>query len=107
MADYIVVSSTNNTVAVVQQKTTVAVGDSAMRGPRGLPGPTGPAGLNDWVVKVDGVCPSDVAKTITPSAKAATFIMSNAATLAAGYGATITYNEAFQEATFTYQKTYN
>ena len=61
----------------------------------------------DWVVKVDGVCPSDVAKTITPSAKAATFIMSNAATLAAGYGATITYNEAFQEATFTYQKTYN
>ena len=53
----------------------------------------------DWVVKVDGVCPSDVAKTITPSAKAATFIMSNAAALAAGYGATITYNEAFQEAT--------
>lgn len=61
----------------------------------------------DWVTKVDGVCPADVAKTITPSAKAATFIMSNAATLAAGYGATINYNDAFQEATFTYQKTYN
>ena len=61
----------------------------------------------DWVVKVDGICPSDVAKTVTPSAKAATFIMSNAATLAAGYGATINYNDAFQEATFTYQKTYN
>lgn len=61
----------------------------------------------DWVTKVDGVCPADVAKTISPSAKAATFIMSNAATLAAGYGATINYNEAFQEATFTYQKTYN
>ena len=61
----------------------------------------------DWVVKVDGICPSDVAKSVTPSAKAATFIMSNAATLAAGYGATINYNDAFQEATFTYQKTYN
>ena len=61
----------------------------------------------DWVVKVDGICPSDVAKTVTPSAKAATFIMSNAATLAAGYGASINYNDAFQEATFTYQKTYN
>jgi hypothetical protein len=33
--------------------------------------------------------------------------MRNAQTLAAGYGATITYNENFQEATFTYQKTYN
>ena len=61
----------------------------------------------DWVTKVDGICPADVAKTITPSAKAATFIMSNAAALAAGYGATITYNDSFQEATFTYQKTYN
>ncbi len=61
----------------------------------------------DWVVKVDGICPSDVAKTVTPSAKAATFIMSNAATLAAGYGATINYNDTFQEATFTYQKIYN
>ena len=61
----------------------------------------------DWVTKVDGVCPADVAKTVSTSAKAATFIMSNAANLAAGYGATIVYNEPFQEATFTYQKTYN
>ncbi len=61
----------------------------------------------DWVTKVEGICPADVAKTITTSAKAATFLMSNAANLAAGYGATITYNEAFQEATFSYQKTYN
>lgn len=61
----------------------------------------------DWVTKVDGICPADVAKTVTASAKAATFIMSNAANLAAGYGATINYNESFQEATFTYQKTYN
>lgn len=61
----------------------------------------------DWVTKVDGICPADVAKTVNPNAKAATFIMSNAATLASGYGATINYNDAFQEATFTYQKTYN
>ena len=61
----------------------------------------------DWVTKVDGVCPADVAKTVVAGAKAATFIMSNAATLAAGYGATITYNDTYQEATFTYQKVYN
>ena len=61
----------------------------------------------DWVTKVDGVCPADVAKTVVAGAKAATFIMSNAANLAAGYGATITYNDEYQEATFTYQKVYN
>jgi 5-hydroxyisourate hydrolase-like protein (transthyretin family) len=33
--------------------------------------------------------------------------MSNATNLAAGYGATINYNDSFQEATFTYQKVYN
>ena len=61
----------------------------------------------DWVTKVDGVCPADVAKTVAAGAKAATFIMSNAANLAAGYGATINYDENYQEATFTYQKVYN
>lgn len=61
----------------------------------------------DWVTKVDGVCPVDVAKTVVAGAKAATFIMSNAANLAAGYGATINYNDTHQEATFTYQKVYN
>ena len=61
----------------------------------------------DWVTKVDGICPADVIKTITPTAKAATFLMSNAQNLAAGYGATINYDNTFQEATFTYQKTYN
>ena len=61
----------------------------------------------DWVTKVDGICPADVAKTIVAGAKAATFVMSNAANLAAGYGATIQYNETHQEATFTYQKVYN
>ena len=61
----------------------------------------------DWVTKVDGICPADVAKTVSPSAKAATFIMSNAANLAAGYSATINYDDNYQEATFTYQKVYN
>jgi spore germination protein YaaH/5-hydroxyisourate hydrolase-like protein (transthyretin family) len=61
----------------------------------------------DWVTKVDGICPADVAKTVVAGAKAATFIMSNAANLAAGYGATINYSESNQEATFTYQKVYN
>ena len=61
----------------------------------------------DWVTAVNGVCPADYVKTVAVGAKAATFIMSNAVTLASGYGATINYNDAFQEATFTYQKTYN
>jgi spore germination protein YaaH len=61
----------------------------------------------DWVTKVDGVCPADVAKTVAVGAKAATFIMSNAVNLAAGYGATINYDDINQEANFTYQKVYN
>ena len=61
----------------------------------------------DWVTKVDGICPDNVAKVVSPTAKAATFIMRNAATLASTYGVTPIYNEEFQEATFTYQKTYN
>ena len=61
----------------------------------------------DWVTKVEGVCPADVAKSVVAGAKAATFIMSNAANLAAGYGAAITYNDLHQEATFTYKKVYN
>lgn len=61
----------------------------------------------DWVTKVDGTCPANVSKVVSTSAKAATFVMSNAATLASTYGVTPTYNEQYQEATFTYQKTYN
>jgi hypothetical protein len=44
---------------------------------------------------------------VLKTAKAATFVMRNAATLASTYGVTPTYNEQYQEATFTYQKTYN
>ncbi len=61
----------------------------------------------DWVTKVEGTCPANVAKVVSTSAKAATFVMRNATTLATTYGAVPTYNEVFQEATFTYQKTYN
>jgi hypothetical protein len=61
----------------------------------------------DWVTKVDGICPTNVSKVVSTTAKAATFVMRNAATLASTYGVTPTYNEQYQEATFTYQKTYN
>ena len=61
----------------------------------------------DWVTKVDGICPANVSKVVATGAKAATFVMRNAATLASTYGVTPTYNEQYQEATFTYQKTYN
>jgi hypothetical protein len=61
----------------------------------------------DWVTKVDGICPSNVSKVVSTSAKAATFVMRNAATLATTYGVIPTYNEQHQEATFTYLKTYN
>ena len=61
----------------------------------------------DWVTKVDGICPDNVSKVVSTTAKAATFIMRNATTLASTYGVTPIYNELYQEATFTYQKTYN
>ena len=61
----------------------------------------------DWVTAVDGVCPANVASAIKVGAKAATFVMRDAQNLAASYGVTPTYNEAFGEMTFTYQKVYN
>jgi spore germination protein YaaH len=61
----------------------------------------------DWVTAVSGICPSNVAKTVKVGAKAATFVMRDATTLAATYGATPVYNEQFAEMTFSYQKVYN
>jgi hypothetical protein len=61
----------------------------------------------DWVTKVDGICPDNVAKVVSTTAKAATFVMRNATALATTYGVVPTYNDQFQEATFTYLKTYN
>jgi spore germination protein YaaH len=60
----------------------------------------------DWVTKVEGVCPSNLAKIITPSAKAGTFLMRDAASIAATYGAVPIYNETFAEVTFSYKREY-
>lgn len=61
----------------------------------------------DWVTAVTGVCPSNLANSVKVGAKAATFVMRNALSLAETYGTTPTFNEQFGESTFTYQKTYN
>ena len=61
----------------------------------------------DWVTAVSGVCPANVANSVKVGAKAATFVMRDAQSLAATYGATPIYNEQFGEVTFTYQKVYN
>ena len=61
----------------------------------------------DWVTKVDGTCPVDVAAIVKTSAKAATFVMRDATNLAASYGATPTFNATYGESTFNYQKIYN
>ena len=61
----------------------------------------------DWVTSVSGVCPANVASVIKGGAKAATFVMRDALTLAASYGVVPTYNEQYGEMTFSYQKIYN
>jgi spore germination protein YaaH len=61
----------------------------------------------DWVTAVSGVCPANVATVIKGGAKAATFVMRDAQTLAASYGVTPVFNEQYGEMTFSYQKVYN
>ena len=61
----------------------------------------------DWVTAVSGVCPANVASVIKGGAKAATFVMRDAQTLAASYGVTPVFNEQYGEMTFSYQKVYN
>lgn len=61
----------------------------------------------DWVTKVVGVCPSNVASAVSTSSKAATFLMKDAANLAASYGATPVYSTAYGEVTFSYTKVYS
>ena len=61
----------------------------------------------DWVTKVDGTCPSDVAKVVKVGAKAATFVLRDATSLAQSYGAIPTYDEALGEVNFTYNKVYS
>ena len=60
----------------------------------------------DWVTKVEGVCPAPFAKAIKVGAKAATFVMRDAAALAASYKTTPIFDEKTGEATFTYTKSY-
>lgn len=60
----------------------------------------------DWVTKVDGVCPAPFINAIKVGAKAATFVMRDAAALAASYQVAPIYDEKTGEATFTYTKTY-
>ena len=60
----------------------------------------------DWVTKVDGVCPAPFAKAVKVGAKAATFLMRNAADTAATYKTTPVFDTKTAEATFTYTKSY-
>jgi spore germination protein YaaH len=60
-----------------------------------------------WITAVNGVCPANVTKSVKVGAKAATFVMRDAQTLAATYGATPTFDEKFGEVTFSYQQVYN
>ena len=60
----------------------------------------------DWITQVDGTCPASVASTVVAGAKAATFVMRNAASLASDYGETPTYVAKYGESTFTYKKSY-
>jgi hypothetical protein len=61
----------------------------------------------DWVTQVEGTCPVEVAKVVKVGAKAATFVLRDAAALAQSYGAIPVYNEAFGEVNFTYNKVYS
>lgn len=60
----------------------------------------------DWVTKVEGICPANLAKVISPSAKAGTFLMRDAANIAATYGAVPIYDEKLSEVSFSYKREY-
>ena len=61
----------------------------------------------DWVTKVEGTCPAEVAKVVKVGAKAATFVLRDASALAQGYGVVPMYDEVFGEVNFTYNKVYS
>jgi len=61
----------------------------------------------DWVTKVEGTCPKEVANVVRVGAKAATFVLRDAAALAQSYGVVPTYDETLGEVNFTYSKTYS
>lgn len=61
----------------------------------------------DWVTKVEGTCPKEVANVVRVGAKAATFVLRDAAALAQSYGVVPTYDETLGEVNFTYTKVYS
>jgi len=61
----------------------------------------------DWVTKVVGICPEQYIKAISPTAKAATFVMRDATSLITSYGAQPLYVDANAEVTFSYDKVYS
>lgn len=61
----------------------------------------------DWVTKVEGTCPTEVANVVKVGAKAATFVLRDASTLAQSYGAIPMYDETLGEVNFTYNKVYS
>jgi spore germination protein YaaH len=61
----------------------------------------------DWVTKVEGTCPAEVANVVRVGAKAATFVLRDAAALAQSYGVIPTYDEILGEVNFTYTKVYS
>ena len=61
----------------------------------------------NWVTKVEGTCPSDVANVVKVGAKAATFVLRDAAGLAQEYGAIPLFDEVLGEVNFTYNKVYS
>ena len=61
----------------------------------------------DWVTKVEGTCPTEVANVVKVGAKAATFVLRDALTLAQSYGAIPMYDETLGEVNFTYNKVYS
>jgi spore germination protein YaaH len=61
----------------------------------------------DWITKVSGTCPKNVATLIKAGAKAAVFDAAKGGDLALSYGTKSVYDSYRGEVTFTYQKTYN
>ena len=61
----------------------------------------------DWVTKVEGTCPVEVANVVKVGAKAATFVLRDAAALAQGYGVIPVYDDVLGEVNFTYNKVYS
>ena len=58
-----------------------------------------------WITKVDGICPKDFVNDIKFGTRSS-IIMTDAFDLAKSYAITPTYDETYQEATFSYQKSY-